>query len=188
MTMNIADAIVKFGREAVLAYREIADLKQDDALPEIFLGSFIASRLHSEIHLHARVEQSFFTIAREAGVADAITMASSTFGGNADITVYRDGRPSAIVEIKKFCDGQTVGKALADQTKLRTFAPVCQIDGYFCVFVTDVESRTSVQRIKQLTDALGSEPASVSEPENSGNGQWAWQIAVWKVVGANCMK
>jgi hypothetical protein len=47
--MDINEAIVKYGTEAVLRYRTVAALVQDNELPEVFLGGFIG---HSDYGYH----------------------------------------------------------------------------------------------------------------------------------------
>jgi hypothetical protein len=59
--MNINEAIVKFGSEAVRRYRSVSGVHHNNELPEIFLGGFIAGRLHDEFNVHAHVER-FYTL------------------------------------------------------------------------------------------------------------------------------
>lgn len=180
--MTIAEAIAKFGSEAVVRYRKVADLEQDSDMPETFLGNFIAPRLYEELEFHARVEQSYHKTAQDADVQRAVTLTEREWNGNADITVYQRGQPVAIVELKKFDDGKNPADIVNDQEKVRKFAPICQIEGYLGVFVTDVrDGRKSAERIAELNRALGQDPAAMSEPTPSADGKWHWRIAVWEV-------
>jgi hypothetical protein len=58
--MNVSEAIVKYGTEAVLHYRSMAGLLQDNEIPEVFLGGSIASGLHNALNVQAHVER-FYT-------------------------------------------------------------------------------------------------------------------------------
>jgi hypothetical protein len=66
--MNINEAIVRYGTEAVLRYRGVAGVRQDNDIPEVYLGSFIVGRIYDELNVHAHAERSYETIARELGV------------------------------------------------------------------------------------------------------------------------
>ncbi len=66
--MKITDVIVKYGTEAVQLYSTIAGNVPENEMPEIFLGSYIASGIHKEQRLNAHVERSYTIIAKEIGI------------------------------------------------------------------------------------------------------------------------
>jgi hypothetical protein len=60
--MDIMKAVVEFGTEAVLRYRAISR-QHDNALPEVFLGGFVACRLHDQFHCPVHIEHNYLVVA-----------------------------------------------------------------------------------------------------------------------------
>lgn len=67
--LPFANALARAGAEAVKRYRTVAGIAEDSDMPEIFLGGFIACRLHDELGVHSRIEQSYVKRAHDSGAA-----------------------------------------------------------------------------------------------------------------------
>ena len=173
--MNINEAIVKYGTEAVLHYRVVAGLSHDDEVPEVYLGGIIAGGIHSEMNENARVERYYMAIARELGVAvDASVI--ERFGGNrADVAIYRKDVPVAIIELKVFADFQSASKIVADRDKMRKFTDLCPMETYLGVLVTDAQNgQTCADRVRTLEGALGHKFDVIGGAQPSVGGDWHW--------------
>ncbi len=99
--MKIAEAIVRHGTNAVLKYGAVAG---DNDMPEIFLGGFIACGIHNDLKMHARVERLYTVIALEHNVPRSLALTNEFGGLRADVAIYQEGLPKAVVELKKYDD------------------------------------------------------------------------------------
>ena len=66
--MDFEKAIVEFGTEAVLRYRTVAEPRHDNELPESFLRSFVATRLHERFGYQVHVERLYIAMALDLGM------------------------------------------------------------------------------------------------------------------------
>jgi len=183
--VNINRAIIRYGEEAVFRYRTIANLDQDNAIPEIFLGGFIACGMHYALDVHAHVEHLYTKILKELGVEVGADLQKRFRGLLADVAVYHDGRPKAIVELKKFDDGKNTQNIIDDRDKMRELSRECGIEAYLGVLITDVESgtiTTCTDRAYQLGDRLEHEFDIVGDKQRSRNGAWEWCFASGRIA------
>src|SRR5437879_9910915 len=100
-TSNIASLLAKLGTEAVLRYRQISGASSDSAIPEVFLGSFIACRMHDHLNRPVHIEHPYDKMARELGITDS-KLIGEMKSQRADLVIYREEvpAPSHVVEFK----------------------------------------------------------------------------------------
>jgi len=183
--MRIAEAISKHGRQAVRRYRDVAGVRQDNELPEIFLGGMIACGIHDDLNLSAHVERLYTTIAKELGRTIDPKLINLFGGQRADVAVYEDERPIAIIELKKFDDWKSPAGIVADRDKVKFLAQECGISSYLGVLVTDVEKPTLMtysQRRSLLEASLGQSFEVPGESEWTSDKRWEWCFAAVKVT------
>ncbi len=173
--MDFEKAVVEFGTEAALRYRTIAHARHDNEVPESFLRSFVALRLHERFGDQVHVERLYTAMALDLGMP--LTPDLVTFLGafRADVAVYESGRPSVILGLKVFdaasplpALGLELDKAqiLARFGKLRVLVGVM-----ICPIIVSLEAR-----IERLHDTFGGN-MYVGERQHSGDRQWQWCFA-----------
>jgi hypothetical protein len=173
--LDIEKAVVELGTEAVLQYRAVAAPRHDNEVPESFIRSFVALRLHQRLGCQAHVERLYTAMAIDLGMPltpDLVTVLGSF---RADVALYENGRPVAIVALKVFdaasplpSIGSELDKAqvLARFAKLRIFVGVM-----ICPIIVSLEAR-----IERLHDIFGGN-MYVGERQRSGDQQWQWCFA-----------
>ena len=65
--MEIEKSVVEFATEAALRYRTIAGVRHDNEVPESFLRSHVASRLHDRLNCPVHVDRLYAAIAIDLG-------------------------------------------------------------------------------------------------------------------------
>ena len=181
--MDISQAIVEAGTDAVLRYGTVAGLQQDNRIPEIFLGGFIACGIYYKLGLHAHVEHPYTVIANKLGTPITPDLLLLMEGYKADVAVYADTTPMAVVELKVFDDGKRIASIAADRDKMRKLTERCRVEAYLGILITDVSSgQTCSQRIRLLSECLGSEFNRVGENQHSIDGAWEWCFASTRVA------
>jgi hypothetical protein len=173
--LDFEKAVVEFGTEAVLRYRTVAEPRHDNELPESFLRSFVALRLHERFGYHVHVERLCTAMALDLGIALTPDLVAVLGAFRADVAVYESGQPFAVVELRIFdaasalpSIGSELDKAqiLARLAKLRLFVGVM-----ICPIVVSLEAR-----IERLHDAFGGN-MYVGERQQSRDQQWQWCFA-----------
>jgi hypothetical protein len=177
--MDLSEAIVRYGTKAVLRYRAVAGLCQDNEIPEIFLGGFIACAIHDELKANAHVERFYTVIARELGAKRDTEELMKAFGGNrADIVIYQERRrPVAIIELKVFDERIGLSAVVADRDKMRKLSCLCDVECYLGVLVTDISGALYTERVRALETALEHKFDSIGAEESSINDAWHWCFA-----------
>lgn len=173
--MEIEKSVVEFATEAALRYRAISGIKLDNEVPVSFLRSQAASGLHDRFACNVYVDRLYAAMAVDLGgrvTADLIT----AFGGHrADIAIYRDGRPSVVIELGIFDEVAplpSLGLKLGKAKLLARVAPLQIVLGVMiCPVVLSLEAR-----IERLHDAVGGN-LYVGERQSSRDGQWQWCFA-----------
>ncbi len=171
--MPVAEALVTAGTEAVLTYRRISGIQQDNETPEIFLGGFVAPQIFNALGLHAHVERSYTLIANELGAPIDAGMIRTIGGYRADLALYDDGSPVAIIEFKIMDDGVNPAAVIADRDKMNIILGFCEIECFVGVFVTDVDGMGYNDRIVALEAALG-QPVIRGPAQRSADDNWQW--------------
>ena len=177
--MTIASSIVKHGTEAVLEYRRMTGTEQDNRVPEVFLGGWIAHGIHRGLGCQAHVERYYTTIATELGKQGSAELIESLGGWRADVALYEGGCPKAIIEIKKYDEGGNDALIRHDLAKMRSLAAETTLQVYLAVLVTDTTRRKGSDRVKVLGETLGGafDELGPLQVANEGRASWSWLFA-----------
>jgi hypothetical protein len=170
---NIESLIVRFGTEAILRYRLISDAESDSALPEIFLGGFIASRLYDELHCPIHIERPYTDMARELGIRLDSQLTKVLGGLRADLAIYKGKVPTHIVEFKIFDEGTQPIKVVSDLAKARKLASLKPVVAILGIMICEKRRSPLGSRLRQLEKEFGS-PVCVGETQKSADGRWNW--------------
>jgi hypothetical protein len=180
--LDFESAIVQFGTEAVLRYRAVAEPRHDNELPESFLRNFVALRFHEQFGKHVHVERLYTAMVLDLGLPLSPDLVTVLAGFRADLAVYEDGKPVAIIALKVFdaasplpSMGAEVDKAqiLARLAKLQVFVGVM-----ICPIIVSLEAR-----IERLHDAFGGN-MYVGERQHSRDQTWQWCFACASLGGS----
>ena len=173
--MDFERTIVEFGTEAVLRYRTVAETRHDNELPESFLRSFVALRLHERFGYPVHVERLYTTMAVDLGMPITPDLVTVLGAFRADVAVYQSGRPSAVIELKIFDAASplpSVGLELDKAQILARFAELRIFVGVMiCPIIVSLEAR-----IERLHDAFGGN-MYVGERQDLRDRQWQWCFA-----------
>jgi hypothetical protein len=173
--LDFEKAVVEFGTEAVLRYRTVAQPRHDNEIPESFLRAFVAQCIHEQFGYRAHVERLYTAMALDLGTSLTPDLINVLGGFRADVALYEDDRPFAIVALKVFDSasplpaiGPELDKAqiLARFAKLRIFAGMM-----ICPIIVSLEAR-----IERLHDTFGGN-MYVGERQRSRDQQWQWCFA-----------
>jgi hypothetical protein len=100
----------------------------------------------------------------------------------ADVAVYHEDRPTAIVELKIFDDQKSAGAIIDDRDKIRKLSGLCGVEGYLGVLITDTASgATCEERARALGMVLEQEFDVVGDKQISRTGAWYWCFASGRV-------
>lgn len=173
--MDFEKAVVEFGAEAVLRYRTVAETRHDNELPESFLRSFVALRLHERFGYQVHIERLYTAMALDLGMPVTPDLVTVLGAFRADIAVYESGRPSAILELKIFDAASplpSLGLELDKAQILARFAGLRIFVGVMiCPIIVSLEAR-----IERLHDTFGGN-MYVGERQHSRDRQWQWCFA-----------
>jgi hypothetical protein len=86
-SLDFERAVVEFGTEAVLRYRALAQPRHDNELPESFLRSFVALRLHEQFGHQVHVERLYTAMALDLGMPMTPDLVNVLGGFRADVAV-----------------------------------------------------------------------------------------------------
>jgi len=170
--MEIARAVVEFGTEAVLRYRTISG-RQDNELPEVFMGGFIASRLYDRFHCAVHIEHSFLAVASSQGIRISEDMIRRIGSLRGDVAVYQDPARPAIVELKVFDECCQPSFVLSDLEKIESLGGLCSVRGYVGVLICETQNVGLEQRIDRLQKSLG-RAVHLGEVQWSLHRGWKW--------------
>lgn len=169
--MEIESAVVDFGTQAVLSYREICLTTQDDQIPELFFGRFIAPRLERRLACPVSFEHQYETLAKRLGVPKTSELTREFGELRADLLV--DQEPPAVIEFKIFREGTNVKSILSDQSRIEKLARLCNIRGFLGVMIcqtTRIKLQFRVQKIEELVRRK----VHPGPAQHSVNGEWEW--------------
>jgi len=181
--------VVEFGKQAVLHYRDMEVITGENRIPEGCLGLFIASKFIARHHWNARVEVPYTELLRRLGISGADL--TGGFGGRrADIAVFQDQKPVAIVELKIIDEGRGVGGVREDWVKIRNLMQrvtssgvAATLDGYVGALVCDIsrgsKDTCAEQTVEGLKVTLGTQAVYVGDrvPTKSGGSGWIFICA-----------
>jgi hypothetical protein len=180
--MNIEKAIVDGGTEAVRRYRAVAGLRQDNEIPEVFLGSIIACRIYDDLQLHAHLEHLYTDVVKSFGIEITPQIYNLMNGYEADVAAYDGRKPLAAIELKVFDETTSYVQIVSDRDKLLKLTGQCRVEAYLGVLVTDTQRQECVDRIRLLGERLGRDFDLVGEEQRSISEKWNWRFAVARVA------
>jgi hypothetical protein len=157
--MDIAKAVIEFGTLAVKRYNEISGAKQDNEVPEAFLGPFIVSRLYDEFRPEwtFRIERNYRDIANELGL-EIPPKVEKSLSGRADVAGYKNGIPSALIELKIY-DERSGGDSpiLDDFYKVEKLVSLCKsnLQRYVGAMICDTATGGIKVKVAPFEEALG---------------------------------
>lgn len=173
--MNVERAVVEFGAEAVQLYRTMAETRHDNEVPDSFLRSHVASRLHERFEQPVHVDRLYAALAVDMEIPITPDLIGFLGDHRADVALYRNGRPEAIVELKVFDETTplpTVGTGLDKALMLQRLGGLqIYVGVMICPIILSLEAR-----IERLHDALGGN-MFVGERQASRDRQWEWCFA-----------
>jgi hypothetical protein len=167
---NVQKLIAQFGTEAVDLYQKMSR-ENADAMPEQFLGGFIAQKLHIACQCPVHIERKYTKMAKELGIWTT-DLEKEMGGWEADIAIYEAGIPSHIVELKIL--GQT-SLVKVDLNKARQVAK-WHVPVLLGLLICEESSRDLESRREELNRELGS-TANYEESRPSLDGKWYWCFA-----------
>lgn len=180
--MEITRAVSEFGTDAVLRYREISH-EPDNEIPEVFLGGFMAPRLHDRFDCPAHVERSYLLLANREGVRVTNDLIKKLGGLRADLALNQAGFPPAVIELKIFDEGGSPSDVVGDVFKVRRLAEVCSIRGYIGVLICQTNYLLERQ-VERLEAAVERKIYSCGE-KRSFDDRWSWCFGCFPVLGAS---
>jgi hypothetical protein len=177
--MKFSRTVAKYGAQAVLQYCKIAGIKEDNRVPEIFLGSWIARGLSEELGVNAHVERHYTIMAGELGVEVDAELITAMGLWRADVAVYENGKPVAIIEIKIYDERRNLESIIGDLQAMHDLSRRVQIDTYLAILITDTARSECVERMDALSQKLGQPFDAISQLHRANNGManWKWLFA-----------
>jgi hypothetical protein len=121
-TEDIQSPIVEFGIDAANLYQSMPR-ENAEAMPEVFLGGFIAPRLFERLTCPVHIERLYEEMAKQLGISATAELNREIGGQRADVAIYQGQVPSHIVEFKKFAK-RTASRLLAKTLKKQRNWPV----------------------------------------------------------------
>jgi hypothetical protein len=171
---ELKKAIVEFGKEGVLRYREISQSKHDNELPEVFLGSFIGPQLYDKFRYPIQVEKYYSVLAQDAHLLDSDGSLLTELGGlRADLVMYPPNSPAVIIELKIFDESTQSSSIANDLSKMTKLTKSGKFRGYVAVLICEKSRKGLIDRIRDLQEAL--QTTIYSGPAvQSATGNWEW--------------
>jgi len=171
--MELDKAIVEFGTEGVLRYRQISQSKHDNELPEVFLGSFIAPRLYDRFQYPVQVEKYYSVLAQEAGLDLNGNLLTEVGGLRADIVMFPPKSSAVIVELKIFDEGTQPSSIANDLSKMAKLTKSGKLLGYVGVMICEKATQDLDTRVRILEQTLQvTIHREITQP--SADGSWKW--------------
>jgi len=170
-TEDIQSLIVEFGTDAANLYQSMSR-ENAEAMPEVFLGGFIAPRLFERLTCPVHIERLYEGMAKQLGISATAELNREIGGQRADVVIYQGQVPSHIVEFKKFAEKNrvsSVGKDFKKAKKLASLKPISILLGILICPTT----KELKPRIKELERELGS-GLLVGKTQKSSDEKWKW--------------
>jgi hypothetical protein len=169
--MDIIKAVVECGTNAVLRYRENSQ-EPDNEVPEYFLGCFIALGLYERFQCGVRLEHLFTDVATILGVPRSSELTNKIGGQRADVALYEDGFPLAIIELELLDEVHPLVNIEADALKVRRLGEICKVPGYIGVLIC--ETTASLEEQTQRLETALQRKVHSGATQSSRDGKWRW--------------
>ena len=191
--MDISGLIVEFGRQAVLYYREKAGVVNEAQIPEVFIARFVASAMTIQLRCPALPEVYFTNMLTDLDIDGFEPAVVSRFGGlRADIGVYQDQKPAAVVELKIVDESRPLQGVLGDFQKLLCLQRFISsrvgitLDAYIAALVCDTSrpsaDELSERTIDKLRAKLENATLQHSDKMQARGGGWGWQFVCARLL------
>lgn len=152
----------------------------DNEVPEVFLGGFIAPRLFDTFGCPVHVEHNYLTVAKRLGIEVTPGLKAEVDNLHADLALYPQGAPPAIVELKILDEGGSMAKVLKDVARMRKLADACAgaggIDPYVGVLVCETRNAPMRRSVDDLERELGAR-VRAGGTQRSADDKWDWCFA-----------
>jgi hypothetical protein len=176
--MNLTDlslAIRDLGTKAVQRYCTITHSRNESAIPEIFLGGYIASHLYEKVRAPIHIERLYTRMARELDINVTPDLIDLMGGLRADMAIYECERPTHIVEFKIFDERNQAVQIATDLVKAKKLAalkPVAVVLGVMICQTTN----SSVEQRKELLQHEFDANIELGKTQTSVGGGWEWSF------------
>jgi len=169
---HIIDSVVKFGTDAVDRYQKMSE-KAAETVQEYFLRSFIAMKLHESLGSCVQLETLYTDVAWSLGVRGS-ELNREIGGQKADITLFEDAKPCAIIELKILGGaGRTLQRIQEDARKLIKLSDICKIPGYIAVLICKKTGPLLEEQIARMEKELNLK-VHRGGMQSSPDTQWQW--------------
>jgi hypothetical protein len=174
--MEIVEAVLSAGVWAVLSYRSMSGIDQDNEVPERFLSSMMGVYLHQVLGQKVRVERKYQDIATDLGLSPAVEDMTKIHNLFADIAVYVNSKPRWIVEIKKFAETNTEASVHDDLHKGDPVNLRRMMECYAGVLICETAHQALTERQARIERVTGVS-MTYSLPQIARKGEpaeWKW--------------
>lgn len=172
--MEIMKSVVELGTDAVLMYRTISR-RQDNALPEVFLGAYVGPRLYDRFRCPVHVEENYLHFVRSCGVEITDKIVGRVGYYRADLAMYPKGSPPVLIEFKIIDESTPVSSALSDRAKCKNLSDICDVTGYLGLLICQTGSalEENISKVERSLD----QRLYLGEAQLSADGRWKWCFA-----------
>jgi hypothetical protein len=172
--MKVLQAIADFGTEAVKEYSRICGCLFPNELPELFLGSFMAPRLHDRLGCNVHIERQYTSMAKELN-SYRYEFEKLIGGCRSDLAIYCDDKPTAAIELKIFDEGGNINDIVIDFSRAGIISE--DLNTYVGIMVCETPSLGLDYRLSALKCRLGADYFLAGLPQRSSDNKWSWCFA-----------
>ena len=175
---DISKEICEAGERTVREYITISGQEDEALIPETFLTSLMAKRLHTSLKMQARVEQKLALMAKEIHPDISKTQYEALRGQKADVALYENSKLKAIIEVKVARDGTDLNTLKRDLQKGKdVFSGSVPLYGAYFICETEISLDQQIERIEEV---VGGRLACKTPPIQSATKEWSWCFACIK--------
>jgi len=143
-------------------------------IPEQCLGVFIASRLIDNLGWCAKREVSYEKMLTQLGYPRDPDLEHDHGQLKADIAIYKNSQPAAIIEIKKAEKPKDVEDVKRDQEKLQKLTKRLPIPSYLALVISDDNRSPVNQQTKRVEQNLDHNVRSGARHKDHRTKKWEW--------------
>ena len=118
-------------------------------------------------------------MASDLGQVVDLDLVDEMGGWRADVAVYEQGKPTAVIELKIHDETRLEGLVLRDLNKVRMLSRRTGVETYLGVLVTDTAHELCSTRAEELSKSLGHPFDVIGMPirADGGRANWSWLFA-----------
>jgi hypothetical protein len=169
--MEVEKTVAEVGTDAVLEYRRISS-GIDNSVPEVFLGGFVAPRLHDRFRCPVHIEHRYLDIASSQNVSIDQEVIRKIGDLRADIAMYPAGVHPAVIELKIFDEDRGMPGVLADIEKMKKLTRICTVSSYMGLLVCPTGASLE-ENVRRIEAGLG-RALEQGRVQRSVDGRWSW--------------